>query len=653
MCPSDQHYPAFSSRTGAFSPKIASLPFLRWKQVQLRCSAVNQGPNYPPQWTERGYRTWRQPETEAAETSGQHGDFDTIAAIVTPLALGDQPGAVAIVRLSGPKTVDMVRKIFKPFRRKDTQGGESMEWHPESHKVEYGKIVDASGALVDEVIMVPMLAPRSYTREDVIEIQCHGGQVPVRRVLNTCLEAGARLAKPGEFTLRAFLNGRLDLSQAEGIADLINARTTQAAESALSTMQRGLSSFVTSLRAECIDLLVEMEARLDFDEELPPFDVPALIERIHTISQRLQKALATAQRGRLLQAGMRVAIIGRPNVGKSSLLNAWSNSDRAIVTNIPGTTRDVVEAAVSVGGIPVYLLDTAGIRDTADAVEKIGVERSKDAAAGADVVVMVVSAADGWTERDDVILSHVWGASSSGSARKSLSGPMSVGGVGPRTEGKGPVTEEWSHASDERPAVRSLSDGASEPYTQTATEKSASQVRQTSPADQNTERDPSSSTDSAREPAGSASNGAPHERLQTARISGPPAILVVNKVDRAPESQVAVPDSWRQVFARRIATCARDGVGLVELERALLEIVGAGEATAEGISWAVNQRQAEQLVRASEALQRLVASIEDDLPIDFWTVDVREAALALGQISGDDVTEEVLDGIFSRFCIGK
>lgn len=216
-----------------------------------------------------------------------------------------------------------------------------------------------------------------------------------------------------------------------------------------------------------------------------------------------------------------------------------------------------------------------------------GVERSKDAAAGADVVVMVVSAADGWTERDDVILSHVWGAGSGASARKSLSGPMSVGGVGPRNEGKGPVVDEQRRdvGYDERPEAGQLSDGASESPTKTATERSGPQSNESGSA----ERNPLSSAHSPGGMSDTASNGALHERLQNPQSCGPPAILVVNKVDRAPESRVAVPDSWRQVFARRVATCARDGVGLEELERALLDIVGAGEAAAEGISWAVNQ----------------------------------------------------------------
>ncbi|KAG0618756.1 hypothetical protein M758_4G089900 [Ceratodon purpureus] len=506
-------------------------------------------------------------------------DNDTIAAIVT--AMGGQQGAVAIVRLSGASAVEIVGRMFQPGRRvrDGNLSPPCSEWTPESHRVQYGNLVDSAGVLVDEVLVVPMLAPRSYTREDVVELQCHGGDVCVRRVLQLCLEAGARLAQPGEFTLRAFLNGRLDLAQAESVAQLVAAKTSVAAQSALAGIQGGLSSFVQSLRMECIDLLVEMEARLDFDDEMPDLDTNALITRIETMCQRLQEALATAGRGRLLQSGLQVAIVGRPNVGKSSLLNAWSQSERAIVTDVPGTTRDIVEARMVVGGIAVNLLDTAGIRDTADIVEKIGVERSESVAKAADVVVMVISASDGWTSADAIIYDRIWGTEGILRQRTDPTGGVLAGPMAPPSESASVINE--------------------------------------------------------------------YKGVQT------PSLLVVNKVDRAAAGSVVLPEDVQNAFFKRVATCATQSVGLQELDMAILDLVGLGHVSSEGQQWAVNQRQAEQLVRANEALQRVVESVQMEIPLDMWTIDLKEAAIALGEISGDDVSEEVLSNIFNRFCIGK
>jgi len=452
---------------------------------------------------------------------------NTIAAIAT--AIVPQQGSVGIVRLSGAEAVAIARLLFHAPGRQS--------W--ESHRVLYGYIrAPQTEELIDEALLLIMLAPRSYTRENVVEFHCHSGIMAVQRVLQLCLEQGARLAEPGEFTLRAFLNGRLDLTQAESIADLVGARSPQAAQTALAGLQGKLAQPIRQLRATCLEILAEVEARIDFEEDLPPLDEAQVKMQLAQVLAEVEQILATANQGELLRTGLKVAIVGRPNVGKSSLLNAWSRSDRAIVTDLPGTTRDVVESQLVVGGIPVQVLDTAGIREATDQVEKIGVERSRQAAQAADLVLLTIDAQTGWTTADQEIF------------------------------------EQVQHR---------------------------------------------------------------------------PLILVINKIDLAPSVSLPLPFQ----IDPTVKTAAAHSQGIEALENAILETVKAKNLTAGNLDLAINQRQAAALTRAKTALQQVQTTIAEQLPLDFWTIDLRSAIQALGEITGEEVTESVLDRIFSRFCIGK
>lgn len=475
-------------------------------------------------------------------TLGAPTSAPTIAAIAT--AIVPQQGSVGIVRMSGAEAFAIAHRLFHA-------PGQQI-W--ESHRILYGQIRDLQGQPVDEALLLLMQAPRSYTKEDVVEFHCHGGIMVVQRVLQLCIAAGARLAQPGEFTLRAFLNGRIDLTQAESVADLVSAQSPQAASLALAGVQGKLAQPIRALRSTCLDILAEIEARVDFEDDLPPLDEAEIQRQLRAVLAQLRGILATADRGELLRGGIKVAIVGQPNVGKSSLLNAWSRSDRAIVTDLPGTTRDVVESQLVVGEIPVQVLDTAGIRETVDQVEKMGVARSQTAAEQADLVLLTLDASQGWTEAETEIYQRVRG--------------------------------------------RSL-------------------------------------------------------------------ILVLNKVDllenRATPRPMPNPIPAKipakipaMVEAVAIVkTAAAQNQGIEALEQAILAAVQGGKLEAAGLDLAINQRQAAALTRAQVALEQVQQTIADQLPFDFWTIDLRGALQALGEVTGEGMTEPMLERIFSRFCIGK
>lgn len=453
---------------------------------------------------------------------------DTIAAIATPMG----EGGIGIVRISGPESLPIAKRFFRP-------GHNGRAWQPESHTLTYGHVVDPeTGERVDEVMAVYMQAPRSYTREDVVEIHSHGGPMPLRAVLGLVLTQGARLAEQGEMTLRAFLNGRLDLAQAEAVLDVVRSRTEAGLHVALNQLGGHLSDEIREARQLLLDVLAHLTAQIDFPEDdVPPQDISPELERVES---HLAELLAGADRGMLLRDGVRVAIVGRPNVGKSSLLNRLLRHDRAIVTEIPGTTRDVLEETLNVKGIPMVVVDTAGIRTTEDVVEKIGVERSRAAMDQADLVLFLVDCSR-------------------------------------------PLADE--------------------------------------------------------------------DRAIAAEVEGRPAVLVLNKQDLAPALTAEKLPFLDDV--PRVTVSAKTGAGIEELEETLYEQVMDGRVAPLQSALVSNPRHKAALARALEHVRAAQETNAAGLPADFITIDLNAAVDALGEITGETATEDLLDTIFSRFCIGK
>ncbi|MGE5618218.1 MAG: tRNA uridine-5-carboxymethylaminomethyl(34) synthesis GTPase MnmE [Sphingomonadaceae bacterium] len=486
---------------------------------------------------------------------------DTIAAIST--SAGE--AGIGIVRISGRDAVPILRRVFRKSVRggatdggggclgpgTGVTGGDATRCGAgeaggtagvpfESHRVYYGQAVDpATGAPIDEVLVFCMLAPRSYTREDVVEIHCHGGAVPLRRVLLAVLQAGARPAQPGEFTLRAYLNGRIDLAQAEAVVDVIRSRTEKGLAVAVKGLSGHLSGRVRAIRKELLRLLAYLEATIDFEEDdVPEEDVDGpLAEGLDAV----RRLLATADQGIVCRQGIRVAIVGRPNVGKSSLLNALLRSDRAIVTEIAGTTRDTLEETANLGGVPVCLVDTAGIAETRDPVERLGIERSRKAIEEADLCLMVV-------DRSVPLL--------------------------------------------------------------------------------------------------------PEDRSIAASVACKVTILVANKSDLPPVVtleglQSLVPGSTV------VETSAVGGEGLEALVSSILDVVFSGQVVQSDELLVSNPRHKGVLMRVETHLRDALSSRHARLPADCTASDLRAAVDALGEITGETATEELLDTIFSRFCVGK
>jgi tRNA modification GTPase len=457
-------------------------------------------------------------------------EFDTIAAIAT--ALGE--GSVAMIRLSGPESVAVVDRVLR--------AKENLR-EKESHTLTYGHIVDPeTGEVVDEVLVALMRAPRSYTREDVVEIHCHGGIIAVQRILRLVLRHGARLAEPGEFTKRAFLNGRIDLAQAEAIIDLIRSKTDQAQKLAMRQVEGRLSEEIRALRQTLIELLAHVEVTIDYPEhDVEDVTTRHILEEGEKAVKRIEELLKGAQTGRILREGLRTVILGRPNVGKSSLLNALSRTERAIVTDIPGTTRDILEEQISLRGIPLHIVDTAGIRETEDVVERIGVERSREALREADLVLFMIDASRELTQTD-------------------------------------------------------------------------------------------------------------RELLQEVRNY--PTIVLLNKLDLPRKVQT---EEIRRLAggAHVIEMSIKKGRGIGALEDEVERLFFAGELEGKESTYLSNARHISLLEKAKRQLEEALSSARMGMTLDLVAVDLRNAWETLGEVIGQAVGEDLLDQIFSQFCLGK
>ena len=458
---------------------------------------------------------------------------DTIAAIAT--ARGE--AGIGIVRVSGSLALPIAAELFRSPRAVSPT-------ELPTHTLTYGHVVDATASdeIIDEVLLGIMHAPRTYTGEDIVEFNCHGGIVPLTAVLDLVVRNGARVAEPGEFTKRAFLNGRLDLAQAEAVAELIASKTDLSRKVAVEALAGKLSDTVNRLSDRLASLLAEIEASIDFPEEdLDFMKVEAQLETAHSVQTDLTVLLETATEGRIITEGVNVAILGKPNVGKSSLLNALIGTKRAIVTDTPGTTRDTIEEAVNISGIPLRLIDTAGIRQTTDIVEQQGVERSKAV-----------------LDRSELLL---------------------------------------------------LMFDASQPL-----------------------------------------NDADLDLLQTAQSSK--AILILNKVD-LPVVTPATALLAHCPKKRVVETAIPEGKGIDALKAAVCDELLGGESVVGESPIVTNARHQEALRRANEGLNYAIESLENGMPPDLVAVDLRISLDGLGDIVGKTTTEDILDRIFSQFCVGK
>lgn len=441
--------------------------------------------------------------------------------------------SISMIRISGDKSLEIISKIFRGVNGRDVSDIKPFT-------IRYGHIIDENNEVIDEVLVSYFKGPKSYTGEDIIEVSCHGGPLPIRKILELILDNGARLATPGEFTKRAFLNGRIDLSQAEAVMDIISARTEGALKAANDQSRGNLASKVSQMRHVLLDTMAKIEVTLDFpDEDLERSTDEGIKAELQVLSNEINELLSTARTGKLIREGIKVVIVGKPNVGKSSLLNLLLNENRAIVTDIPGTTRDIIEETINLDGIAVKLIDTAGIRETSDIVEQIGVTKSMESLNTADLVIVVLDGSRTLEQEDKEILQKT----------KDLK-----------------------------------------------------------------------------------------------------KIVLLNKSDLEQKLTESDLEEYNISYLSRIS--ALENYGIEEMKKTLREIFHTDMKGTSDIMVS-NTRHRDALSKALSSIRSAIEAIDNYVPLDLVSIDVNEAWSWLGEINGDTLREDLVDRIFSGFCIGK
>src|SRR6056297_1298813 len=458
---------------------------------------------------------------------------DTIAAIATPFGTG----GTGKIRISGPKAYQIGDKIFNSIKEEKKLSNQ------ETYTAHYGHIKDPENdKIIDEVVAIMMKKPHSFTGENVLEFDCHGGMTPLRAVLDLVLKNGARLAEAGEFSQRAFLNGRIDLAQAEAIIEIINSKTEKSLDLAVDQLNGKLSRKVDEIKEEAVEILAHLEAAIDYPEdEVEGFSPANLDDKFYHIKEEIDKLLKSSKQGKIYKEGLKTVIVGKPNVGKSSLLNYFLEEKRAIVTDIPGTTRDVIEEYVNLQGIPLKIIDTAGIRKTEDVVEKIGVERTRKSAEKADLVLFMLDISQGITAEDREIYKL---------------------------------------------------------------------------------------------------------------IKDKPLIVVVNKTDLpAKTNKKKIEKEFSEHSVLWISLLAEEGLN--QLKNDILKEILDEDIDMDSETIVTQSRHKDALVKALEAIERVIVSHETNMPYDFLTIDLKDCLNALGEITGETVADDIIDRIFTDFCLGK